>query len=59
MKRAGSIEPANILAAMSSTAYAGVTGLTQFDSHGDLNRSTISPYEYVDGKQKLLDVLKR
>jgi branched-chain amino acid transport system substrate-binding protein len=45
MKRAGSIEPANILAAMSSTAYAGVTGLTQFDSRGDLKRSTISPYE--------------
>jgi branched-chain amino acid transport system substrate-binding protein len=58
MKRAGSIEPANILAAMPSTAYAGVIGLTQFDAHGDLKQSTISLYEYVDGKQKLLDVLK-
>jgi branched-chain amino acid transport system substrate-binding protein len=58
MKRVGSIEPANILAAMPSTAYAGVIGLTQFDSRGDLKQSTISLYEYVDGKQKLLDVLK-
>ena len=43
---------------MPSTAYAGVIGLTQFDAHGDLKQSTISLYEYVDGKQKLLDVLK-
>ncbi len=58
MKRANSIDPAKILAAMPGTDYTGVLGETQFDSHGDLKQGMISLYHYVGGTQKLLDVVK-
>jgi branched-chain amino acid transport system substrate-binding protein len=57
MKRANSTDPAKILAAMPSTDYKGVIGETQFDSHGDLKHGVISLYDYVGGKQTLLDVV--
>ncbi|GAB3629137.1 branched-chain amino acid ABC transporter substrate-binding protein [Pandoraea terrae] len=55
MKRAGSTDPANILAAMPGTQYSGVTGAISFDSRGDLLHGTISLYDYVGGKRKFLD----
>jgi len=58
MKRSGSVDPAKILAAMPATDYKGVIGETQFDAHGDLKHGVISLYNYVGGKQKLLDVVK-
>ena len=57
MKRANSVDPAKILAAMPATDYKGVIGETQFDSHGDLKHGVISLYDYVGGKQTLLDVV--
>ncbi|SAL71486.1 extracellular ligand-binding receptor [Caballeronia choica] len=56
MKRSGSVQSKDILRAMPSTSYTGIIGTTQFDAHGDLKQSAISLYEYVDGKQSLLDV---
>jgi branched-chain amino acid transport system substrate-binding protein len=58
MKRANSTDPAKIVAAMPSTDYHGVLGETQFDSKGDLKQGVISLYNYVGGKQKLLDIVK-
>ena len=58
MKRANSVAAAKILAAMPATAFAGLLGQTQFDSHGDLKQGVISLYRYVDGSQTLLDVVK-
>ena len=58
MKRAGSSDPAKILAAMPATNYEGVLGQTQFDAKGDLLHGTISLYKYVGGKQTLLDYVK-
>jgi branched-chain amino acid transport system substrate-binding protein len=58
MRRADSISPAKILAAMPSTNYSGVIGLTQFDSKGDLKTPIISLYHYSGGKKSLLTVVK-
>lgn len=58
MKRSGSIQAKEILAAMPSTSYTGVIGTTRFDAQGDLKQSAISLYQYVNGKQSLLDVVK-
>jgi branched-chain amino acid transport system substrate-binding protein len=58
MKRANSTDPAKILAAMPATSFTGVLGKTQFDNKGDLQQGMISLYNYVGGKQQLLDVVK-
>ncbi|MFC0402417.1 branched-chain amino acid ABC transporter substrate-binding protein [Paraburkholderia rhizosphaerae] len=58
MKRAGSTRPADILAAMPKTDFTGVLGETQFDARGDLRQGAISLYDYKNGKQTLLDVVK-
>ncbi|MFT4508817.1 branched-chain amino acid ABC transporter substrate-binding protein [Caballeronia sp. 15711] len=58
MKRANSIDPAKILAAMPNTDYKGVVGETTFDSKGDLKHGVISLYNYKAGKKTLLDVVK-
>jgi branched-chain amino acid transport system substrate-binding protein len=58
MKRAGSTDPAKILAAMPNTDYKGVIGETTFDSKGDLKHGVISLYDYKGGKKTLLDVVK-
>ncbi|SOE74727.1 substrate-binding protein [Burkholderia sp. OK233] len=55
MKRANSIDPAKILAAMPSTDYTGIIGETQFDRHGDLKHGVISLYDYKAGKKTLLN----
>jgi len=58
MKRAQSVNPAKILAAMPSTDYKGVIGETTFDSKGDLRHGVISLYGFKAGKKTLLDVVK-
>lgn len=56
MKRASSVDPAKILAAMPATNYDGVIGKVQFDAHGDLKHGVISMYGYKAGKRTLIDV---
>lgn len=56
MKRADSIDPAKILAAMPATNYDGVIGNVQFDAHGDLKHGVISMYGYKSGKRALIGV---
>jgi branched-chain amino acid transport system substrate-binding protein len=58
MKRANSIDPAKILAAMPNTDYKGVIGETTFDSKGDLKHGVISEYDYKAGKRTLIDVMQ-
>jgi branched-chain amino acid transport system substrate-binding protein len=58
MKRAQSMDPAKILAAMPSTDYHGVIGETTFDTHGDLKHGVISLYTFKGGKKTLLDVVR-
>ena len=55
MKRANSVDPAKILAAMPATDYKGVLGETQFDAKGDVKKPVISLYDYKSGKKVLLD----
>jgi branched-chain amino acid transport system substrate-binding protein len=56
MKRADSIDPAKILAAMPATNYDGAIGNVQFDAHGDLKHGVISMYGYKSGKRALIGV---
>lgn len=55
MKRADSIDPANVLAAMPATDYDGVVGRTSFDSKGDLKHGVISIYGFQGGKRSLIE----
>ena len=55
MKRANSVEPAKILAAMPATDYKGVIGETQFDAKGDLKHGVISIYGYQNGKRTFIN----
>jgi branched-chain amino acid transport system substrate-binding protein len=58
MKRAQSIDPAKILAAMPSTNYAGVTGQIRFKPNGDLLNTSVSIYQYKDGQKTFMQALK-
>ncbi|MEA3124884.1 MAG: branched-chain amino acid transport system substrate-binding protein, partial [Caballeronia sp.] len=58
MKRAQSIDPAKILAAMPSTNYAGVTGQIRFKPNGDLLNTSVSIYQYKDGQKTFVQALK-
>ncbi|WP_443111499.1 branched-chain amino acid ABC transporter substrate-binding protein [Burkholderia sp. FERM BP-3421] len=58
MKRANSVDPAKILAAMPATDYKGVIGQTMFDAKGDLKQSVISLYSYKNLKKTFLDEVK-
>ncbi|HWT38231.1 MAG TPA: branched-chain amino acid ABC transporter substrate-binding protein [Paraburkholderia sp.] len=58
MKRANSIEPSKVLAAMPSTDYTGVIGHIAFDDKGDLKEGAITLYDFKDGKKAVLDVVK-
>ena len=58
MKRANSIDPAKILAAMPATNYHGVIGNIAFDDKGDLKEGAITLYNYKDKKKTVLDVVK-
>ncbi|MFP3555512.1 branched-chain amino acid ABC transporter substrate-binding protein [Paraburkholderia sp. SIMBA_049] len=58
MKRAGSTDPAKVLAAMPSTDYKGVIGETTFDAKGDLKHGVISIYSYKNGKKTFIEDVK-
>lgn len=58
MKRAGSTEPAKIVAAMPKADYNGIIGTTSFDAKGDLKHGVITLYTYKDGKKTYIDEVK-
>ncbi|HVW52699.1 MAG TPA: branched-chain amino acid ABC transporter substrate-binding protein [Trinickia sp.] len=55
MKRANSVDPAKILAAMPTTDHKGVIGETTFDAKGDLKHGVISIYGYKEGKRTFIN----
>ncbi|SAK52204.1 extracellular ligand-binding receptor [Caballeronia catudaia] len=59
MKRANSIEPPKVLAAIATTDYNGLTGHIAFDDKGDLKAGTITLYDFKDKKKDVLDVVKQ
>jgi branched-chain amino acid transport system substrate-binding protein len=58
MKRAGSTDPAKLLAAMPATDHKGIIGETAFDAKGDLKHGVISLYRYQDGKKTFIDEVR-
>ncbi|WP_321941606.1 branched-chain amino acid ABC transporter substrate-binding protein [Paraburkholderia tropica] len=58
MKRANSVDPTKVLAAMPGTNYQGVIGNIAFDSKGDLAHGTISIFNFKSGKKTLQDEVK-
>jgi branched-chain amino acid transport system substrate-binding protein len=58
MKRANSIDPAKILAAMPATDYNGVIGPIAFDVKGDLKQVSITIYDYQNKQKNVLDVVQ-
>jgi branched-chain amino acid transport system substrate-binding protein len=58
MKRANSVDPAKILAAMPATNRDGVIGNIAFDDKGDLKQVMITINNFQDKKKNALDVMK-
>lgn len=46
VKRAGSADPAKILAEMPKTKYDGVTSTIEFDENGDIKNGAVTIYQY-------------
>ncbi len=57
IKRAGSAEPAKILAELPKTDHQGVTTRIQFDENGDLKDGAISLYVAKGGKWEALETI--
>jgi branched-chain amino acid transport system substrate-binding protein len=57
VKRAGSAEPAKILAVLPATDYQGVTAKITFDAKGDVKDGAITLYTAKDGKWEPLDTI--
>lgn len=57
MKRAGSVEPAKILAEMPKTNYKGVIGPIAFDEKGDLKDGPLTIYAVKGGKWEPLEII--
>jgi branched-chain amino acid transport system substrate-binding protein len=57
MKRANSVDPAKILAAMPATDYNGVIGPIAFNEKGDLKQVSITIYDYQNKQKNVLDVV--
>lgn len=57
MKRAGSTEPAKILAEMPKTNYKGVIGPIAFDEKGDLKDGPLTIYAVKGGKWEPLEII--
>lgn len=57
MKRAGSSEPAKILAEMPKTNYNGVIGPIAFDDKGDLKNGPLTIYAVKGGKWEALETV--
>lgn len=58
MKRANSVNAADILKAIPATDYAGLTGQIKFDDKGDLKESSITLNHYQNQKVTTLEVVK-
>jgi len=57
MKRADSVEPAKVLAAMPQTDYTGVTGRIQYDAKGDIKSGVVSFYEFKNGVAEFIEAI--
>ncbi len=57
MKRAGSVEPAKFLPALSKTNYQGVIGPIAFDDKGDLRNGPITMYVVKAGSWEVLETV--
>lgn len=58
MKIAQSTEREAIAAAMPRVDFEGVTGRIRFDKHGDIQNGAVTMSQVVDGKLKVIDVLR-
>jgi branched-chain amino acid transport system substrate-binding protein len=58
MKRAGSAEPAKVLAELPKTDLQGVSGPVKFDAKGDTTGGAITLYEVKGGKWQVLETVK-
>lgn len=58
MKRAGSAEPAKILAELPRTDHQGVTGPIRFDAKGDTVGGAVTLYRVKDGAWQVLETVK-
>lgn len=58
MQRADSIEPTKVLAEISKTDYAGVTGQIRFDGKGDILNGAITLYQVKNGAWVALETIK-
>jgi branched-chain amino acid transport system substrate-binding protein len=55
MKRANSTQPDKILAALPSTNYSGLLGVTAFDAQGNVRGGIVSVYSFRNSRKTLLD----
>ncbi len=58
MQRANSTEPAKYLPELAKTRYKGVTGMIEFDAHGDMKQGTLTLYTFQGGKRSQIAVVK-
>ncbi len=58
MKRAGSADPAKVLAELPKTDLQGVIGPVKFDAKGDTTGGAVTLYEVKGGKWQVLETVK-
>ena len=58
MQKANSVEPAKYLPELAKISHKGVTGIIEFDVHGDIRNGTLTLYTYKGGKREQLTVTK-
>lgn len=58
MKRAGSAEPAKVLAELPKTDLQGVSGPVKFDAKGDTTGGAVTLYEVKSGAWQVLETVK-
>ena len=58
MQKANSVEPAKYLPELAKIRHKGVTGIIEFDVHGDIRNGTLTLYTYKGGKREQLTVTK-
>ncbi len=58
MKRAGSSDPAKVLAELPNTDHQGVTGQLKFDQKGDTQGGAVTLYRVKDGQWTVLETVQ-